>query len=258
MLGVLDVDILICSLLDNETIKQLYLLGLIPNLEQLARSNWLWYCRVRYLTIQYALHLPNYKESSNWKMVYGLVLDNTEMQHWCLYNEEDEPLIVKIYSDYPPVEDEIVRAAANNKPKLLQALLHQGLFDPNLSKDMTALSWAVAEQNEQCVRVLLADGRVDPTLDDNMALIHACIGSSIQIMNMLLQDKRISFSSDVCRSCLRAALKYEDYSGLRLLLEDEKMLASLDNSILEELSKHKGSEVKKIRKRIGRLRCKLR
>ena len=86
------------------------------------------------------------------------------------------------------------RAAKSGRTRLLRVLLelpHEG------ETGMTVpVAWAIRSQEIECLRLLLADPRVDINVRDNNALKIAKQAGTLDILHLLLQDPRMDPSAD--------------------------------------------------------------
>jgi hypothetical protein len=111
------------------------------------------------------------------------------------------------------IDGYVVQNSANLK-EILQLLMSNGEFDAT-----SVLKHAVFRQKPQIVRVLLDNERVDPTVENNEALISAIEIGDIEIFKMLLNDKRVDPSANRNYALRTAAYEGEDEIVMLLLMD---------------------------------------
>ena len=225
-----DIALNICSLLDDETLEELYVLGIIPSLSYLVRNPLFWHSRVETLT---GLQVE-FSSDVDWKQVYQilyrkLTLDETP-RFWNIEDNVDALEIVDRI--FIPNSDDLHLSAKHGSIKILRWLLDDKRVDPELMsmRGMCPLNAATEEGQYEAVKMLLADKRVDPNCmwHHNTALILACetkhpdrIDSYVKIVKLLLADHRVNPTRDMSK-----ALWVDNLSGgdnveiIDLLLED--------------------------------------
>ena len=107
----------------------------------------------------------------------------------------------------------IVRAAEAGRAGIVALLLADARVSPH-----RALRAAIRNQNDEVMRTLLADPRVDPTEDGYEALCCAARWGCARICAMLLGDARVDV--DAKHAALRIAAKYGHASVVSLVLAD--------------------------------------
>ena len=70
--------------------------------------------------------------------------------------------------------------------------------------------------------MLLEDGRVDPSAEDNSAIRCSSRFGHAEVVKLLLQDKRVNPSADY-NDAIREAAKYGHAEVVNLLLSDERV-----------------------------------
>lgn len=119
----------------------------------------------------------------------------------------------------------ICAASAGNSSKVMRLLLDDGRFDPSACCG-TPIGWACGEANVDIVRMLLDDPRVDPSVDSNYAIIKAADNGRIDVVKMLLADPRVD-PSDRNNSAIRRARVRCDDDMMGLLLSDKRVREGL-------------------------------
>eukprot|EP01118_Nematostelium_gracile_P006466 TRINITY_DN2081_c0_g1_i3.p1 TRINITY_DN2081_c0_g1~~TRINITY_DN2081_c0_g1_i3.p1 ORF type:complete len:176 (+),score=33.51 TRINITY_DN2081_c0_g1_i3:598-1125(+) len=86
--------------------------------------------------------------------------------------------------------DGLVRAATYGHLEIVETLMEDGRFDPNIH-DNEALLQACQHGHKKVVEVLLDDERVDPTTDNYSAIRIAMRKGHIDIARIILQHERV-------------------------------------------------------------------
>jgi len=94
--------------------------------------------------------------------------------------------------------------------------------DTDLSRILIYCFKDEIETNDRIVRWLLADQRVNPTLDRQAALLLAATNNRLTGLGLLLQDGRVDPTFDD-HACLMAASKYGHSECVALLLSDSRV-----------------------------------
>ncbi len=103
-------------------------------------------------------------------------------------------------------------------------------FDPSTEHcSRHAIGHASKFGNVDIVKLLLQDKRVDPSVDDNYAIIKASKYGRIDIVNLLLQDKRVDPSAQENEAFLSAILQRET-NIVQILLQDKRVDPSAKNN----------------------------
>ena len=90
--------------------------------------------------------------------------------------------------------DALLIATCRGDAKIVELLLEK--VDPNqVASGDSPLVCAIEFERVEVVRVLLEDGRIDPSDSCNAALAAARCEGNLDIINMLLQDGRVSFNN---------------------------------------------------------------
>jgi ankyrin repeat protein len=74
---------------------------------------------------------------------------------------------------------------------IVKLLLADKRLDPTLDNNF-AICWASENpHSEKCIKLILEDGRIDPSENGNEPLYNACLKNNYDIVNILLQDQRV-------------------------------------------------------------------
>ena len=118
-------------------------------------------------------------------------------------------------------------AAKNNHIQRAQRLLADGKFDPSVD-DNSTLVWACENGISEVVKVLLLDSRVDPTVREGYCLSEACFLGHVEVVRLLLQDGRIepTLNNSLClfNACLQGHIDV-----ITLLLNDGRVVVEDTN-----------------------------
>ena len=110
-------------------------------------------------------------------------------------------------------------------------------IDPSANNN-EAIIVACKNGNIEVVEKLLNDHRVNPGDRNNLSIIMACINGHTQIVEMLLKDKRVDPSDRNNRSILWACVNGH-IQIVEMLLKDPRVDASVDdNTIILGANKH--------------------
>jgi hypothetical protein len=122
----------------------------------------------------------------------------------------------------------ITYACRKNHFDLVEELLGDERFNPalKLGRKETPLSVASQCGRVKILKRLLKDERVDPSIDNNYALLLAVLGRHLGVVKVLLKDARVY----PIRSIIETALKRAHIGILRLFLADGRV--DITNDIL--------------------------
>ena len=127
-----------------------------------------------------------------------------------------------LYGDYSKINEDVLGSAL-----AVRVMIELGV-DPSAS-DNWAIRWASKNGHLEVVRLLLGDKRVDPSASDNWAIRWASQNGHTEVVRLLLQDKRVDPSTD--NNC---AIRWASQNGhtevVRLLLGDKRVDPSTDNN----------------------------
>ncbi|CAH6420878.1 Hypothetical protein POVR2_LOCUS283 [uncultured virus] len=227
----IDINFHICSLLDDETLQTVYLVGLIPHLSQLASNQLWWHARVELLTErQVAISQPDV----DWQETYYILKRKLELEETPIFwNKEDNTTALDILQDmFVPNTIDLCAAAARGSLKILAWLLQDIELDPSAMSIEATYALHLAAENGQyeAVEMLLADSRTNPdqyTLG-NTPLSLACKAkheerscSYVKIVTMLLTNERVD-PTHAEDTALYVACKYpgDNVDVVDLLLAD--------------------------------------
>ena len=85
--------------------------------------------------------------------------------------------------------------------------------------------------NTEIIRMLLVDGRIDPSTIDSDCLQRAVRNGNQDIIQLLLLDGRADPNAGN-NECLRQAISTDDLHSTLLLLHDSRVIDKIDNSLL--------------------------
>lgn len=123
-----------------------------------------------------------------------------------------DPLVnVCVYDNYA-----IRFVCKNCNIKMLKLLLKDGRADPS-DLGSRALLDACREGHIEVVRLLLKDGRADPGAVQNHCLKLVCEAGYIEIVKLLLEDKRVDVHSLNCCAII-SAFQCNHYNIVKLLI----------------------------------------
>lgn len=118
---------------------------------------------------------------------------------------------------------------------VLRLLLADGRVDPSLDSNL-ALSFACRHGRHRGLALLLQDGRVDPGLDNSHSILTAILGGDDECLRLLLTDARADPAVND-NEALRQAYWRRDFRIFRLLLLDHRVdPTASDNELLREVS----------------------
>lgn len=166
-----DIARTICSLLDNDTMLRLYLLGLIPSLKSFSGCNLFWHQRVLVLT-----SVPVELSSSvDWKQTYQCVHRSIKSaSESCCWEEADNDIALMVLGSmkYEFSNDSICAATCHRATKCVRWLLANTTLDPNArAQNTTALMIACCDGMSEIALALLGDQRVNI---NSLAIEEAC------------------------------------------------------------------------------------
>ncbi|KAI8892337.1 hypothetical protein BC833DRAFT_612022 [Globomyces pollinis-pini] len=141
----------------------------------------------------------------------------------------------------------------NNVATFKKVLLEDGRSDPS-ANDNSAIKIASDDGHTEIVKMLLNDERVDPSADDNYAIGSVPIFGHTEIVRMLLQDERVDPSA-YDNLAIRFASERGHTDIVRMLLKDERVDPSADiNSAVLYASERGHTEIVQILLKDNRLR----
>ncbi|ORY36632.1 hypothetical protein BCR33DRAFT_721861 [Rhizoclosmatium globosum] len=87
-------------------------------------------------------------------------------------------------------------ATSSGNCEILKLLLKDGRANPTEGQ---TFSMACSQVNDQVVRLYLEDGRLDPSMNNQEALIHACWYEKLNIAKILVEDPRVDLETALNR-----------------------------------------------------------
>jgi ankyrin repeat protein len=122
----------------------------------------------------------------------------------------------------------IVQSCLLGHSALVKLLLADKRIDPSVQNQST-LGWACESGHLEVVELLLADKRVDPSFDNNYPFRIASFNGHLEVVKLLLADKRVDPSAKgqaaICFACQHAHTEV-----VKLLLIDKRVDPSADNN----------------------------
>lgn len=143
----------------------------------------------------------------------------------------------------PKSKDDIINALNNLSPseKIVKGAQYDIMWlfkngideggDPS-TQDSWALSHAVSNNNIDMVKILLNDKRTDPTPISNFALRIAAGEGFVEIFNMLMNDDRVD-PSDWDNDAIRKAYLNKHYDIVKILLKDKRVRRKLGKYMIK-------------------------
>jgi hypothetical protein len=113
-----------------------------------------------------------------------------------------------------------VRSKVKDYPTMVELLLLDGRVDPS-TENNSALRWASAQGHTSVVKMLLADTRCDATADNNYAIRWACAHGHADVVRELLLVPSVDPSADNNRA-MRTACQAGHKEVVQLLLSDKR------------------------------------
>ncbi|KAJ2990630.1 hypothetical protein HDV02_004236 [Globomyces sp. JEL0801] len=145
-----------------------------------------------------------------------------------------------IYSDH-----DIPLSCENRNTEVFQMLLKDGRLDPS-ADDNCIIKLASAKGHAEIVQLLLKHDRVDPSAADNCAIKSASAEGHTEIVKMLLKDVRVEPAADD-NYCIRVACENGHTDIVRVLLKNKRVDPSAKSNFAIRLASEKGkTEVVKI------------
>ena len=120
---------------------------------------------------------------------------------------------------------------------VMKLVLADGRADPMVN-DGYALVMAILLNRVKCAHALLDDPRVDPSVRDNRALLLAVRNGHLDIVERLLADPRVDPSSNN-NQCIRSAMIRGHLEIAERLVSDRRVLVGLVQDISEDSPAYK-------------------
>nr|QBK91392.1 MAG: ankyrin repeat protein [Pithovirus LCPAC302] len=118
--------------------------------------------------------------------------------------------------------------------EVLKILLDDGRVDPS-AHDNFAIRLASGNGYTEMVKLLLKDSRVDPSADNNEAIEKASENGYVEVVKLLLKDLRVDPSANNNKSIFTANLqRHKDV--VKLLLDDPRVFNSLSEHMKKKLN----------------------
>ena len=116
-------------------------------------------------------------------------------------------------------DDYIIGSSISKDPDILKYLLKKTNIDPNKSDYYydSPIVKACKIGNEDIIKILINDDRVDPSVDNNEALLSAVSKKSVEIITLLLKDDRVTPSKNP--KILMEAIHRKDLEIFNLISE---------------------------------------
>ncbi|PRP77640.1 ankyrin repeat domain-containing protein 44 [Planoprotostelium fungivorum] len=113
--------------------------------------------------------------------------------------------------------------ASSGSPELLELIIRDERVDPT-QDESAVLTVAIVKEQTENVRVLLKDGRVDPSFHQNWAIRAVCssVTAPLELVDLLLKDPRVDPSAVGNEALLQASLAGNE-SIVNRLLQDERV-----------------------------------
>jgi len=137
----------------------------------------------------------------------------------------------------------IYEAIGRHDPNNLRELLKVKTIDPSADRyGNHPISWAATNENAkintEIVRMLLDDDRIDPSINNDIAIRFASLRGRAGAVRMLLKDGRVDPSS-TDNNAIRAASGYGHIEVVHALLEDGRANPSaLNNEAIRDASEN--------------------
>lgn len=135
----------------------------------------------------------------------------------------------------------LVWALGYGKDKILDVLMKDDRVKPEMIKETVAeaLSVAIARGNNESVKKLLKDKRVDPSADFNRPIKTAAKFGNIKILKLLLKDKRVDPSSPIEKDkkdnySIEAAAENGYHDIVKLLIQHPKVRGKMSNTEIKK------------------------
>lgn len=96
------------------------------------------------------------------------------------------------------------------------------LANPQINPDNFAIKIASRKGHTEIVRLLLADGRVNPVAENNQAIRWACANGHLDVVKLLLADSRVN-PADWRNGAIRVASYCDRLEVVKLLLADPRV-----------------------------------
>eukprot|EP01117_Protostelium_nocturnum_P007144 TRINITY_DN2561_c0_g2_i1.p1 TRINITY_DN2561_c0_g2~~TRINITY_DN2561_c0_g2_i1.p1 ORF type:complete len:355 (-),score=128.26 TRINITY_DN2561_c0_g2_i1:78-1094(-) len=140
----------------------------------------------------------------------------------------DENYLAELFADFQAGKGSksdwnyaLILAIERGKPEIVKALIESGRVDPSFNFNEPIRLSSFAKNGVETMRVLLTHPRVDPTAND-IPLSNPCFDGNEEMVKLLLADPRINPSSADNRA-LRNAIKGNHQNIVKILLAHPKI-----------------------------------
>jgi hypothetical protein len=114
-------------------------------------------------------------------------------------------------------------ACRNGHVEVVKLLLADSRVDPSADNQL-AIQWACEFQHVEVVKLLLADSRVDPSAYNQFPIRNTCEKGYVEIVKLLLADKRVDPSVDNQFPIRKACEREKEYvEVVKLLLAHQRV-----------------------------------
>ncbi|KAJ2998700.1 hypothetical protein HDV02_004145 [Globomyces sp. JEL0801] len=125
-----------------------------------------------------------------------------------------------------------------SKPECLKILLSDSRLDPSI-EDNYLVRLASEKGDWQCLEILLQDSRVDPGVDSNISICVAAEKGYTKCLELLLKDGRVDPSTGT-NYPIRSATYNRHVECVRLLMDDPRVNPTIFNNSLLTFAKESG------------------
>eukprot|EP01117_Protostelium_nocturnum_P000592 TRINITY_DN1067_c0_g1_i2.p1 TRINITY_DN1067_c0_g1~~TRINITY_DN1067_c0_g1_i2.p1 ORF type:complete len:334 (+),score=104.08 TRINITY_DN1067_c0_g1_i2:374-1375(+) len=146
----------------------------------------------------------------------------------------DENKLANLFADFQAgkgetkeYQDALILAVQRGKPDIVRALIASERVDPAFNSNEPIRMSSISKNGAESMRILLTDPRVDPTTYD-IPLSNSCHYGNEEMVKMLLSDSRINPSSANNRA-LRNAIDGTHKNVVKLLLAHPKLVLTSAN-----------------------------
>ena len=198
------------------------------------------------------------KKQSDKKSMIGVTIGTNGTISDCHYRDDtpgDKKEVKNLYGQYlKPHSKEYIKPKINinditevSKYGLVdevKKLIENGI-DPSDNNNY-AIKWASKNGHLEIVKLLLQDKRVDPSANNNYAIKWASKNGHTEVVKLLLEDPRVD-PSDYYNYAIRYASDNDHVEVVKLLLQDKRVDPSdMDNNAIRLASENGHTEVVKL------------
>jgi len=138
----------------------------------------------------------------------------------CRNNKDDIIRVLLHHVSQSDIESQITHACLYKSIENLKLLFSN--TNRKISCPISALYLAIYSGNYDIVKYLIEEGKVDPSLPNNQAIINASSDGSVNIVRLLLEDKRVDPSAQN-NDAIKWAKNHGHHQVVSVLLEDERV-----------------------------------